>query len=225
MKDTADAGSSSYKCPGQERGHIPRCGITGVQACQPPAQTIRFSIAHRKRSNVYSLKFSVISAQAQIYLQFNFPALSSKFHFPVQPHLETSIPGSLPVPALELDKGAPALSVAPLLVICLSLEQTVYGSNWKGPPRVHIHPPCHTPASRTIELTGQTTPAPLPQASTPEGEQGQYAHSGHLLIRTVFRVCMCVLRSVWDGVRSGKRGVRLQALPAPSHSGLKFQGF
>lgn len=125
VKDAADAGSSSCEYPGQERGHISRCGITGVQTFQPPAQTIRLPIARRNRSNVCSLKFSVISAQAQIYLQFNFPALSSKVHFPVQPHLETSTPESPPAPALELDKGAPALSVAPLLVICLSLKQTV----------------------------------------------------------------------------------------------------
>lgn len=93
VKDAADAGSSSCKHPGQERGCIPRCGITGVQAYQPPAQTIRLPIAHRNRSKVCSLKFSVISAQAQIYLQFNFSALSSKFHFPVQCHLETSPQG------------------------------------------------------------------------------------------------------------------------------------
>lgn len=86
VKDAADAGSSSCKYPGQERGCIPRCGITGVQAYQHPAQTI----AHRNRSKVCSLKFSVFSAQAQIYLQFNFSDLSTKFHFPVQPHLETS---------------------------------------------------------------------------------------------------------------------------------------
>lgn len=101
---------------GQERGTFPDVG----------SNTPGLPVARKHKSNLCSLKSNAILNQAQIYFQCYFPALPSKSHSPLRPHLGTSAPGSPAVTALDLGKRAaaldPALLVAPLLATPLSLE-------------------------------------------------------------------------------------------------------
>lgn len=129
--------------------------------------------------NVCSLKFNAIFVPAQIYFQFYFPAFSSKFHSPLRPYMSTCTLRSLPVPALELGKGFPALDLA--LYVAVFWPHPSPGRKQSMGPKGNPHWSLHTPSLphssiQNHKIHCSNSPSPSSPGQYPAGKQGQCTH-------------------------------------------------